>query len=267
MAATAEWTGVIVVGPFELDCRLFSAFGRAKPFPIRFLHKNCHTVLEEVRLEKSEEEKPPEKLPPAQVREQFFCPKCQKPLRADEIGHGIETTSGVVEISEADVAALKFEPEKRLTAELILADDPAIEAIGFGRRLHVLPKPAAVDAYANIYYLLRESKRFGFISSLVIRGKPNVAILRPLTIPSVIFGVERRVLALDILNDTDCLKDPAEIPDYPASLPGLNLAILAQPLAEAQKINRWLNPESCINPKRLRLKGIIRRAVERSLKK
>jgi non-homologous end joining protein Ku len=267
MAATAEWTGVIVVGPFELDCRLFSAFGRARPFPIRFLHKNCHTVLEEVQPEKSEEEKPREKLPSVQVREQFFCPKCRKPLRADEVSQGIETASGIVEISEADVAALKFEPKKRLTAELILADDPAIEAIGVGRRLYVLPKPAAVDVYANIYYLLREGKRFGFISPLVIKGKPNVAILRPLTIPLVIFGAERRVLALDILNDTDCLKDPAEIPDYPAFLPDLNLAILARPLAEAQEINKRLNPETCINPKRLRLKEIIRQAVERSFKK
>jgi non-homologous end joining protein Ku len=267
MAATAEWTGVIVVGPFELDCRLFSAFGRAKPFPIRFLHKNCHTVLEEVQPEKSEEEKPRGKLPGVQVREQFFCPKCQKPLRADEIGQGIETTSGIVEISEADIAALRFEPKKQLTAELILADDPTIEAIGVGRRLYILPKPAAVDIYANIYYLLRESKRFGFISPLVIKGKPNVAILRPLTIPSVIFGVERRVLVLDILNDTDCLKDPAEIPDYPAFLPDLNLAILARPLAEAQEINKKLNPERCINPKRLRLKEIIRRAIECSLRK
>jgi hypothetical protein len=267
MAATAEWTGVIVVGPFELDCRLFSAFGRARPFPIRFLHKNCHTVLEEVWPEKSEEEESPERLPGVQVREQFFCPKCQKPLRADEVGRGIKTASGIVEISEADIAALKFEPKKRLTAELILADDPVIEAIGFSRRLYVIPKPAAVNDYANIYYLLEKSKRFGFISPLVIKGKPNVAIIRPLTIHPDIFGAERRVLALDILNDADCLKDPAEIPDYPAFLPYLNLDVLASPLAKAQEVYRRLNPKICINPRRLRFMEITRRAVEQSFRK
>lgn len=269
MTTIAEWTGVIVVGPYELDCRLFSAFGRGKPFPIKFIHAKCHTTLGEILTEKEEKEKGvvAEELPTVQAREQLFCPKCQRPLKTDEVGQGVETESGIIEVSEAEITTLEFGLTKRVAAELIQADDSAIEAVGFGRRLYVLPKPAAVDVYASIYYTLRESRRIGFISPLVIKKKPNVAVIRPLTIPFVVFGQERPVLVLDVLNDTDRLKDPAELPDYPGSLPALNLAVLAQPIAEAQKITTRLDPERCVNPKRLRLKGIIKRAVERSLKR
>lgn len=276
MVANAEWIGVIVVGAYNLDCRLFSAFGRARPFPIKLVHTKCHTDLgEEIPTKEKEKDEGKKFLnlgkkpsvQAVQVREQLFCPKCKRPIKTDEVGRGIETETGVIEVPEAELETLKFEPTKRVTAELIQADDPAIEAVGFGRRLYVFPKPAAVEAYANIYYILRESKRVGFISSLVIKQKPYVAVVRSLTVPSVVFGREYPILFLDMLNDTDCLKDPADFPDYPASLPSPNFAVLAQPIAEAQKIETKLDPERCINPKRLKLKEIIKRAVARSLKK
>ena len=288
MATSAEWTGVIVVGLYNLDCRLFSAFGKARLFPIKYVHTECHTAISEPVPEKKEEkeievseelpqvqisEAVPEKkdekeeLSSVQVREQLFCPKCQRPIKTDEVGRGIETEAGIIEVPEAEIATLKFEPTKKVIAELIQADDPAIEAVGFGRRLYVFPKPAALEDYASIYYILRESKRVGFISSLVIKQKPHVAVLRPLNIPAVVFGREYPILVSDVLNDTDCLKNPAEFPDYPAFLPSLNLAALAQPIAEAQKIGTKLDPERCVNPKRLKLKEIIKRAVALSLKK
>ena len=268
MAANAEWTGVIVVGSYNLDCRLFSVFGRAKPFPIKYVHTRCHTTLEAVPEKKEKKEvKVSKELPPVQLREQLFCPKCNQALKTDEVRRGIETEAGVIEVSEAEMATLKFEPTKRVVTGLIQADDQTIEAVGFGRRLYVFPKPAAVDTYANIYYTLRESRRIGFISPLVIKQKPYVAVLRPLTIPSVIFGREYPLLVLDVLNDTDCLKDPAEFPDYPASLPSPNFAVLAQPIAEAQKIETKLDPERCVNPQRLRFKEIVKRVITRSLKK
>ena len=269
MIAAAEWTGVIVVGPYELDCRLFSAFGRAKPLPLRFVHKNCHTVLDEIRAEKEElqERVEAEELSSVQVREQLFCPKCQRSLKTDEISRGVETESGIIEVSEAEIATLEFKPTKRVTAELIEANDPAIEAVGFGRRLYVFPKPSALGIYANIYYMLRDSKRAGFISSLVIKRKPKVVDLRPLTIPSVIFDQDRPILIVDMLNDTDRLKDPAEFLDYPRSLPAANFAVLAQPIAEAQKSFKPLDPERCVNPKRLVIKEIVKQAVARSFKR
>lgn len=275
MGTAAEWVGVIVVGSYSLDCRLFSVFGKARPFPIKFVHTKCHTALgEEISAEKKEKEEVKveevgvsKELPSVQLREQLFCSKCQRPLRADEINRGIETEVGIIEVSEVEIETLKFEPTKRVTAELIQAGDPAIEAVGFGRRLYVFPKPAAHEAYASIYYMLRESKRIGFISLLVIKQKPYVAVIRSLAVPSVIFGREYPLLVLDVLNDTDCLKDPAGFPDYPVSLPPPNFAVLAQPVAEAQKIETKLDPERCVNPRRLKLKEIIKRAVARSLKK
>jgi len=271
---TAEWSGVIVVGSFELDCRLFGATGRAKPLPLKMVHIDCKTVLEEKAAEPEaaepieEEKKPePEAAAPIEAREQIFCPKCQKALKSDEIGRGIETAVGTILLLEAELKSLEFEPAKRVTAELIAADDPTLTATGFGRRLYVMPKPAAVRAWDQVFHVLKESQRVGFINPIVIKRKANVGILRPLVVPAVVFGEERAILVLDMLNDTDCLKDPASVPDYPRTLPPVNVAELAKPIADAQAATDGLNPERCVNPKRIQIKRVLRQAMERSLRK
>lgn len=267
---SAEWVGVIVVGSFEMDCRLFSARGKAKPFPVRFVHTSCHTALEGIEVEEKEretEEKVVVSTEVVGVREQFFCPRCQRLLKTDEVSRGVETESGIIEISETEFEALKFATVKRVTAELINVDDMAIEAVGLGRRLYVMPKPSGISTYALVYRMLYESRRFGFISPFTIKEKPNVAVLKPLEIPETIFGKKRTVLVLDILNDTDRLKDPAELPDFFGDLPKVDIATLAQPIAEAQKVTARLDPGRCVNPKRRKLKEIVRQSLARSLKR
>ena len=266
---TAEWTGVFVVGSFELDCRLFGATGRAKPLPLKMVHIDCKTVLEEEAAEPIEEEEKPklEAAAPIETREQIFCSKCQIPLRADQIGRGIETEVGTILLLETELNSLEFQPAKRVTAELIAADDPTLTATGFGRRLYVMPKPAAIKTWNQIFHVLKESQRVGFLNPIVIKRKANVGILRPLVVPAVVFGEERAILVLDILNDTDCLKDPASVPDYPRILPPINVAELAKPIADAQAATGRLDPERCVNPKRIQIKEVLTQAMKRSIRR
>ncbi|MFH0852254.1 MAG: hypothetical protein V1845_01440 [bacterium] len=264
----AEWTGVIAVDPFELDCRLTPAIGRVKPLPIVEVHFGCHTVLTPPKTKEAGAEAQEEKDTEAVcVREQIFCPKCQRPLKTDEIGCGIDMASGVVQITDAEIASLKFEPTKRVFSQFIPDNDPTLETIGFSRRLHVYPKPASVDSYFNIFHLLRDSNSLGFIPLIVIKRVPNVAVIRPLEIPAVIFGQKRLCLVVDILNDTDRLRDPAEFPDFTPIAAVPDFKRLAQPMADTMKNAKPLDPERCVSPRRAKIKAIINAAVARSLKR
>lgn len=258
--ATAVWTGVIVVGTLELDCRLFSSLKKAELLSLRTVHKSCHTILDL----RDEREKPAEPLPiqvPARVQTQPFCPKCQQRLNTDEIGKAIETPSGIFELSEEELTSLEFESTKRVQAELIQANDPVLETIGFGGRLYVMPKAGTLSEYANVWHVLYQSQRVGFISCLVIKKKPNVGIIKPLDIPETVFGKHYQVLVVDILNNTDCLKNPTELLDSFDALPPLDASKLAQSIAAAQNTKTELDPKHCGNPKQRRLKEIVRQKI------
>ncbi len=226
------------------------------------MHKSCHTVLE---IEEKEQAEPSLTRPSVQVRKQPFCPKCQQWLKTDEISKTIEMTSGILTLSDTELESLKFESTKRIEAELIQANDPVLESIGFGRRLYVMPKAGALPEYSNIWYLLFRSQRLGFFPCLVIKEKPNVAVIKPLNIPEVVFGKPYQILVVDILNDTDCLKSPTELPDSFSELLPFDASRLTQPIVAAQEIETTLGPERCINPKRRRLREIARQVLIRSL--
>lgn len=271
--ASAEWTGVIEIGGIEVDCRLFSAFGKPTPLPLILTHTPCHTNLGPVKDKPKKEENESKRLTKdepveAPVRQQFSCPKCGKTIPSDEVGHGVETRSGIIELTRQVLTQLEFPATKRLSAFLVKADDPSLQAIGFGRRLYVLPKPGWQEHYVNAFYMLQQSGTLGFIPLFPLKKKANIAVIRPLTIPAEFFGTERRILAMEMLNDSDCLKDPAyESPDFIGEMPSPNLADLAQPVARAQIGAINIRPEQCINPKRARLKELIKTLVKASLEK
>lgn len=268
---TAEWTGVVVLGGKELDCRLFSALGHAKPLPLKLVHTTCRTRLEAppeaAARREPEETEAPETPALAQVGQQLHCPRCARPLKADEVSRAVETEAGLILLRDDELASLTFQTAKRVVAEFIRADDEAVDAVGYSRRLFILPKPAALETYGQVFAILHTSQRLGFVSPWVVKGKAQVAVIRPLVVPPVIFGAERRLLVVDMLNDTDRCKDPALLPGYPGSLPELKLAALAEPIAEAQRVTAALDPERCVNPKRRRLKAIIQQALIRALQR
>ena len=269
--ASAEWTGVIELGKEELDCRLFSASGKAKPFPLKMIHLKCKTPLASAKKVKPEEEEKEEEVESAEktalveTREQINCPSCRIALKADEIGRAAETDAGLILLAEEELESLEPKKEKRVRADFVDASDPCIFAIGIGRRLYVFPKPAAVQSYCNIFHILNESKTAGFIPELVIKKIAYPAILQPILIPEAIFGAKRQVLVVDVLKDSEILKDPIDFPDYITEIPLINVWQLAQQIAEAQQRKHSLNPELCVNPKRKRLKELLRKKVRRAL--
>ena len=272
--ASAEWTGVIELGCQELDCRLFSASGRAKPFPLRMIHLKCKTPLkpfqkpEREKIEEREEtpEEKVEETKPVEVRAQIYCPTCNIALKADEIGRAAETDAGLILLTDVELESLEFKKEKRVKAEFIDINDLSITAIGAGRRLYVFPKPAAVQVYFNVFHILQESNTAGFIPELVIKKAAYPAMLRPLSFPEPVFGALRQVLIVDVLRDSDTLKDPGDFPDFPQQIQPLDVSQLAQQIADAQSAKRPLEPERCVNPKRQRFKDLLKRKMKEALK-
>lgn len=272
-SANAEWVGVLVVGPYELDCRLFAATGWAKPFPLKDVHADCRTTLD-VPKQRREEPSNGDEAPSGttdeptatETREQLYCPKCQRALKADEVSKAAETDAGLITLTETDVASLSFAPVKRAVTEFALLDDSALAATGVDRRFWVFPKPAALETYAKVWTLLIEARLVALVPLLVLKRKPYIGVLRPLILPADFFGEERRLLVLDTLMDTDRLKDPARFPDYPRGFPILGMGTMAQPIADAQASLRPFDPSRCINPLRMRLKGLVKAALERAVR-
>lgn len=270
---TADWVGVIHVGAVALDCRLFSAGGRAKPLPLRTIHVGCKTVLAPERGERTTGTSQPseegEATEPSatDAREQLYCPRCQKALRSDEIGRAVETETGLVVLTDAELASLTPEPCKEVRVEFVHLDNPVVWAVGTGRRLYVFPKPAAVKDYTTIFHLLREAQLAGFIRTIVIKRVAYPAVLRPLTIPSAVFGAARKLLVLDVLEDTDKLKDPDGFPDFVRELGEAEAAALASHITGAQARVQALDPDQCVSPRRRALKDLLRRKMEAALRR
>jgi hypothetical protein len=272
----SEWAGVIVVGNgHELDVRLYSYQKKVSPLGLQLVHKLCKTPLNGNEEDESDAEEAPAKNAPfrapaagsvAQVNVQLSCPKCQRPLLTDEIGQGIVVDGTTLLLNETEAAALKFERTERVSAEYKDGKDHLILALGTRRRLIVCPKPASAGMYADLYHAFVKSGRVAFIPELVIKGTASVGILRPLKLAASVFGKERELLVLDLLNDADALRDPAEVPSYPGVLPQPEAMDLGALVKEMKMNSTPLDPESCVSPRRVRLKQVARLALERSLR-
>lgn len=263
--AKAEWIGTIEVGRHLLDCRLFSTTRRRPALDLVTIHKDCQTIIDEekeTRPPEDIEEREIEKPMPAPVAEQLFCGKCRRSLHEDEIGRAIRTEKELVRIAESEIEKLKFEPTKRIAAELYSAKDPVLESVRASKRFYVMPRPAAVDPYSHIYFLLSRSQAVGFIPLLVLRKKPHSGILRPLQIQSNHFGRLRKVLVVDILHDFDSLRYPTEFSDYPNLPDEANNRVKNEAAEIKTNIkNLRFRASLLVDPRRQKLKELIKLAV------
>lgn len=291
----AEWTGVIKFGTFELDCRLFSANGKAQEYPMKMVHILCHTeaslkpdapsdsvymsvdkatVLvggdkDDETLELTQEYGSAEADVVASVNsnEQMYCPHCQKYLKSTEMGTAVQTDIGLIAVSQNELDILEFKPCKLAPAHFMYADDSAIDTIGVARWLYVIPKPTALQSYANLYHSMVATGHVGFIPLLIIKRKPRVAILKPMNIPDTIFGARRELLAVGLLTDTDTLRDPASVPGYFGVLPKASTEDGIMVIEDILKNVIHLDIDRCINPKRRMLRELIIKRISQVMKK
>jgi len=252
----AAWVGVLVIGGNKLDCRLFSMNRRANRYPVVMVHRECNTVLNSDISEKQERQIPVR----TKINQQPFCPVCQRPVKTDEIGRALITNKGIIFLSDAELDGLKPKPSKRFEADhFIPLDDPMIQVVGIGRRFYVLPKPAAVGTYSEIFYNLENARAAAFIPEMVIGKSGHPAIVRPFIFPEEVFGVPRQVLLLELLKDSDTLVDPGPIMSFRSeSSQHPNF----REIINVEMSKRSLHPKNCVDPSYHRLKNLVKGKIE-----
>lgn len=271
----AAWTGVLAFPELgvELDGWLHASQRRGRtPLPVIMIHTNCKTSLappsvgaqregdEAEKEEKGETEATPPT--PAAAVASLHCPRCNRPVKADEIGRAVETeTLGLVPITEAEYRGLKAEAAKRVEARLIADPASVIASLGLGRRLWVFPKPSSVTEYYLLYQALRQSGRVGFVPEIVIQRRPYVLTIRPLETDPAVHGTRLSVLVADEFNDTDTLRSPAEFDLLPASLPPLDGTVLQHLADRAAAVTATIALDACVNPERRKFRDLIARKV------
>ena len=119
MAATV-WKGYIAFGLVSIPVRLFSA-ARGEHVAFHELHKLCHT----------------------RIKQQLYCPHCERVVTRDEIVKGHEISKNkFVEVEDEDVE--KVAPQSSDTMEIQdvvkLAD---IDPIYYEMSYYAVPEPAA----------------------------------------------------------------------------------------------------------------------------
>lgn len=273
----AAWTGVLAFPELgiDLDCWLYASQRRGRiPLPVVMIHTSCKTSLasppEPPKPEEKEgedkEEKPAEGAPsPAPVTAAiaaFHCPRCNRPLKSDEVGRAVETeTLGLVPISDAEYAGLKVVAAKRAGAQIVVDPASVIASLGLGRRLWVFPKPVSVGDYFLLLEALRRSGRVAFVPEIVVGKRPYVLVVRPLETDEAVHGTTLSVLVADEFNDTDTLRSPADfelLPTSPPAIDGTRVTILAE---RAAAITARVNLSVCVNPVRRKFRELVARKV------
>lgn len=277
----AAWTGVVVVGDIRLDCGLYPATERPVPLPLVEIHNACITQLplkvaeEGVKPEQAEAEEAgavePEPKPEVSIQDIPHCPTCERDLKSDEVGKGVFTSGGLIKLTPTQLETLKFEPTKTINMELVELTEgnkSIINEIGFSRRLYVIAKPKSEEGYREIYTLFRRTPYVGFLPLIVISRKPNVAVMRAARIPKAVFGAEREVLIVDVLNNSATIRDPRSIRGFLDNLKIAELEI-KEAITKVEKVARVrnLDPERCIDPARQQLEKIIKTAVTEAMRR
>lgn len=152
--ATTVWKGHVTVGLVTLPVKLYAA-ARSESISFNQLHAACKS----------------------RVKQQLFCPACQRVVERTELlkGHEVETGRFVI-IEDADLE--KIAPPSSQALQVLefvrLAD---VDPIFFNVSYYVVPEPAGVRAYRLLAAALQRAGHVG-IARITMHQREHVVILR-----------------------------------------------------------------------------------------
>ncbi|MEK7554810.1 MAG: Ku protein [Patescibacteria group bacterium] len=274
-----EWRGTITIGSFELAVRAYPAFGQATAPTLYQVHRDPCTPHKAKAAGKKDRTKRSKAsadagAPRGRVLSQPVCMRCGSALKPDEIALQITMPKGAAVCLETnDLDAMSFEKSERVIARLASANDRTVNALGFDRRLYLLPEPVSVEDYWIIFTALQETNRIGFIPFIALKSdRAYVATVRPIVIPVDLFGdssvtMPREILVLDCLGDTDKLKDPMELSSYPGKSKIERIKLDHVKSTFTGRLIDPIDPDECVNPRTAYILRAVRRARRRALAK
>lgn len=154
MAATV-WKGHLTFGLISIPLGLYSA-ARGERVSFHYLHGECNS----------------------RIRQQYFCPVCNRPVERDELVRGYEyEKEQYVLIDEEEIK--KVTPATARTMEILeFVEQSEVDPIYFDASYYLVPEDAGRKAY---YLLLRTIEKSGYvaIAKLVMHQREYTVILRP----------------------------------------------------------------------------------------
>lgn len=150
------WNGVISFGLVSIPVGLYSAV-QEKDLRFNQLHKECGT----------------------RIKQQRFCPHCERTVEADEIEKGYELSKNqYVVVTEEDFEALPV-PSKHTIEVTTFVKAEEIDPIYFDQTYYLEPTDAGKKPLALLMKALEE-KKVTAVAKVALRNKENLCVLRPM---------------------------------------------------------------------------------------
>jgi DNA end-binding protein Ku len=154
MAARAIWTGVITFGMVSIPVKLYSATEN-KDISFNQLHKDCK----------------------GRIKQQMFCPACDRKIEYDEIEKGYEYGKDqYVVITKEDLEKLPV-PNKNVVEVTSFIKQEEIDPIYYDKNYYIEPDQAAKKPFALFMKAMKE-KDVVAVASIALRSKQRLCALR-----------------------------------------------------------------------------------------
>lgn len=154
MAARAIWTGIITFGMVSIPIKLYSAT-ESKDISFNQLHKECK----------------------CRIKEQKFCPTCDRKIESDEIEKGYEYAKGqYVIVSKEDMEKIPLPTKNNIEISAFVKLDE-IDPIFYEKTYYIEPEDAAKKPYSLFMKAIQE-KGMTAIVTITLRTKERLCALR-----------------------------------------------------------------------------------------
>lgn len=154
--ARSIWTGLITFGLVSIPVKLFSATESSR-VSFHLLHNDCQT----------------------RIKEQRFCPTCERQVEWEEIEKGFEYAKGeYVVLTSEDMEKLPL-PSKNAIEITEFVKSAEVDPIYFDRTYYLEPEKSAGKPFALFIKALNTKSMLG-IGTITIRTRERPCALRPL---------------------------------------------------------------------------------------
>lgn len=156
MSARSIWKGHIKFSVVSIPVKMYNATSSRKSISFHQIHGVCNT----------------------RIKQQIYCPTCEKEVPKDEIVKGYEWTEGNhIIVSDDEIANAKR--EKTDTIEIINFVDPVeIPPVYYSDSHYLSPEKVGVDLFVLLHQALIDSHKVA-VGKIVMRSKENLVLIAP----------------------------------------------------------------------------------------
>lgn len=156
MAARSIWKGHIKFSVISIPVKMYNATSSRKSISFHQIHGVCNT----------------------RIKQQIYCPTCEKDVPRDELIKGYEWTEGNhIIITDDEIANAKR--EKTDTIEIInFVNASEIPPVFYADSHYLNPEKVGIDLFALLRKSLIESGKVA-VGKIVMRSKENLVLIAP----------------------------------------------------------------------------------------